>query len=284
MKHNAPLPLEGLPETSAPQERVQPSFGDTYAAFHRQLDAAHQRGDGVAASDIETMMNRMRYDLHGYTSPDGFEMWKHDVQSATRQTTDEEPITYPYTHARVVAMDLVNFKTLNDKIGHDAGDRVLQTLNDRLGEVFKRQDDVIGRAGGDEVVLVLPTNPEFDESEGGVYVREQIDRVVDTFNQMDDQAMGETLGIPLQQVAMLRRAMPHPARRGGLTFDKKSGPLMLRCTISEAIPLNGVVETSLHDLYAMYDPKEQIHTHHGGRPLKIGAQVINALARVTKGT
>lgn len=54
----------------------------------------------------------------------------------------------------VLLLDLDGFKPVNDDFGHDAGDRVLQIVAERLRECA-RETDFIARLGGDEFVLVL---------------------------------------------------------------------------------------------------------------------------------
>jgi diguanylate cyclase (GGDEF)-like protein/PAS domain S-box-containing protein len=51
-------------------------------------------------------------------------------------------------------MDIDNFKQINDKLGHDAGDRLLVAVAERL-KSSTRKYDIVGRYGGDEFVLVL---------------------------------------------------------------------------------------------------------------------------------
>ncbi len=58
----------------------------------------------------------------------------------------------------VVEIDADYFKDINDKYGHEVGDKALIALAQRLQEVFYKKKDSVYRVGGDEfVVLVLDT-------------------------------------------------------------------------------------------------------------------------------
>ncbi|MGC9293395.1 MAG: PAS domain S-box protein [Acidobacteriaceae bacterium] len=54
----------------------------------------------------------------------------------------------------VCMLDMDDFKSVNDTYGHDAGDRLLKTVAERL-QAFMRKSDFIARLGGDEFVLVF---------------------------------------------------------------------------------------------------------------------------------
>jgi diguanylate cyclase (GGDEF)-like protein/PAS domain S-box-containing protein len=54
-----------------------------------------------------------------------------------------------------IMMDIDNFKDVNDKFGHAAGDQVLQTVSGILVENI-RKIDILGRYGGDEFAILLP--------------------------------------------------------------------------------------------------------------------------------
>jgi diguanylate cyclase (GGDEF)-like protein len=62
-----------------------------------------------------------------------------------------------HNHQKVGFMfvDLDNFKAVNDKHGHEAGDVVLVEMSLRLTEEV-RDFDIVGRVGGDEFIIILP--------------------------------------------------------------------------------------------------------------------------------
>ena len=58
----------------------------------------------------------------------------------------------------VVFFDIDYFKRINDTYGHEAGDLVLKQLG-RLLLRLKRDVDIIGRYGGEEILAILPNTP-----------------------------------------------------------------------------------------------------------------------------
>ena len=57
-----------------------------------------------------------------------------------------------------VTVDIDHFKTVNDRFGHDVGDRVLQAFAGALVAAVSRTDIVI-RLGGEEFAIVMPATP-----------------------------------------------------------------------------------------------------------------------------
>ncbi|MDA8164826.1 MAG: GGDEF domain-containing protein [Desulfobacteraceae bacterium] len=55
----------------------------------------------------------------------------------------------------IASMDLDNFKTINDTLGHAKGDQTLQLVARTMAGMV-RQSDLLVRTGGDEFLLVLP--------------------------------------------------------------------------------------------------------------------------------
>ena len=74
---------------------------------------------------------------------------------------------YPTYEKRIITavmLDLDNFKNINDRFGHDEGDRVLRETGEKLGRLFGTEHCY--RYGGDEFLMICP-----DESEAEIVSR-----------------------------------------------------------------------------------------------------------------
>jgi diguanylate cyclase (GGDEF)-like protein/PAS domain S-box-containing protein len=87
----------------------------------------------------------------------------HDLLTGLpNRTTFQEHLSLALLTARqsqtmlcVMFMDLDRFKTINDTLGHDFGDFLLQEVAKRIKQCL-RQSDTVARWGGDEFTILLP--------------------------------------------------------------------------------------------------------------------------------
>lgn len=92
----------------------------------------------------------------------------------------------------VLFCDMDRLKRINDELGHDAGDRVLRQVGAAMKHKL-RSSDVIGRYGGDEFVVILPSitrETAFDRAD-------QLIAAVGSVNESlpDDLRVGLSVGI-----------------------------------------------------------------------------------------
>ena len=63
----------------------------------------------------------------------------------------------------VMMLDLDYFKSINDTLGHAAGDRLLQAASQRISAILRRSDTAV-RMGGDEFMIILPQVASGDDA------------------------------------------------------------------------------------------------------------------------
>ncbi|MEE9412158.1 MAG: EAL domain-containing protein [Methylococcales bacterium] len=116
-------------------------------------NAGKPTGAVVAISDVTEMRNLMQEMEH---------QANHDVLTALpnrvllRDRLEHAILRAKRTERQVIVLfiDLDGFKTVNDGLGHFAGDNLLKAVARRL-QLTARQEDTIARIGGDEFVIVL---------------------------------------------------------------------------------------------------------------------------------
>ncbi len=94
----------------------------------------------------------------------------------------------------VLFLDLDRFKQINDGLGHDLGDRVLQEIA-RCFEVRLPADAVVARWGGDEFVVAIPLLP--DDADRGMRLAMTLRERVMAPLQVDDELLhvGVSIGV-----------------------------------------------------------------------------------------
>ena len=117
------------------------------------------------------------------------------VESATRDPLtglwNRRALTMAVNRARpgdcIALVDLDHFKSINDTLGHDAGDHVLAAFGTHLRSGL-RDRDIVGRLGGEEFVIVFPAT-QVEE------VRMVLDRLRGTWRSAAPQPITFSVGV-----------------------------------------------------------------------------------------
>ncbi|MEP6972910.1 MAG: EAL domain-containing protein [Actinomycetota bacterium] len=93
----------------------------------------------------------------------------------------------------VVLLDLDGFKTVNDGLGHDAGDDLLVAVGGRM-QMAARASDTVARLGGDEFAILL--EDDSDEARATMTARRLLDALVTPFTVGSREVfIGASIGI-----------------------------------------------------------------------------------------
>jgi len=165
------------------------------------------------------------------------------------------------THAALLYVDLDDFKRINDSMGHEVGDELLQHISDRFRATL-RKSDIVARLGGDEFAILLR------DSHSAGQVRKTADKLIALVQQPltlkdRDVTVSATIGITLipddgQDVSTLMRnadlAM-YAAKKDG-----KHQSRFFSQEMQEAANQNLLLEQDLHnalknnELFLQYQP------------------------------
>jgi diguanylate cyclase (GGDEF)-like protein len=125
-----------LAESQAEVATYQRTLEDKVAQRTRELEIATAQAYKLAQHDILTglpnraLLNQRLKQIVAQASRDGLQV-------------------------ACLFLDFDHFKRINDTLGHDAGDQLLQAVAQRLASAV-RESDTVARLGGDEFVVILP--------------------------------------------------------------------------------------------------------------------------------
>ena len=118
----------------------------------------------------------------------------------------------------IVYVDCDNFKQVNDRLGHGAGDRVLQTIVDTARGKL-RETDTIARLGGDEFGIILPETDGSGAAKAITALRESLKQAMQAHAWEVSFSMGLgtfiSLNESLDELVSLSDALMYEAKRKG---------------------------------------------------------------------
>jgi len=139
------------------EERVKHKDGKThyYHTTKFRLLGIADEVIGTCAVSID-ISNAKKYEFDAYhDSLSGLHNYRYFVENLPRDIARAKRSN---KLLNVALIDLDSFKSINDNLGHDMGNKVLIAVAKVLKGVFHRPDDKYMRIGGDEFALIFMSN------------------------------------------------------------------------------------------------------------------------------
>ena len=126
---------------------------------------------------------------------------------------DETPVSDVSSPLAVLMLDLDRFKSVNDVLGYEVGDRLLLQVAERLARVALRPDDMVARLGGDEFAVLLPET----DAVQALQVAERMAAIFEESLAIDEHAvdLGISIGVAIHPDHAGDADALHEPRRGG---------------------------------------------------------------------
>lgn len=145
----------------------------------RELQTAHAAADLQAKTDPLTGINNRRAFL---------DQGEQIIRYCERHELD----------VCALVIDVDHFKSINDTLGHFAGDTVLKYIGEKIRKLFRRSD-VFGRIGGEEFAVILPHTSERD----AVAIAEKLRRAIaDAPIKCGDERVRVTLSVGVADASL----------------------------------------------------------------------------------
>ncbi len=138
--------------TSFPGETVLGALRSSDAAVIGYLGIIRDISERVAAEQALLAARKQLEQLALTDELTGIANRRHFTSVAHFQFAQAARYRMPLS---LIIIDIDHFKRINDRFGHEAGDRVLQALCEACRPLI-RQSDLLGRIGGEEFAILLP--------------------------------------------------------------------------------------------------------------------------------
>ena len=112
----------------------------------------------------------------------------------------------PFDSCGMIVLDVDSFKLVNDNYGHLFGDKVLARLAMLLKEVFRDNDSILMRAGGDEFVMIIDNPGDYEGKEISISAADMIEKANAGSNLKITSAVGMAKGYGRDVLEVVKRA------------------------------------------------------------------------------
>ena len=161
--------MQSLADPDAFRSRVEALYADPEAESHDlvefrdgrvfERDSRPQRVEGAVIGRVwsfrdVTAHRILQTELARQASHDPLTGLANQVLFRERVGQASRSLTRPEDRLAVLFIDLDDFKTVNDSLGHSAGDHLLISVSDRLRHCV-RNLDTVARLGGDEFAVLV---------------------------------------------------------------------------------------------------------------------------------
>jgi diguanylate cyclase (GGDEF)-like protein len=200
---------------------------------------------------------RMRADTDGLTHIANHRSLHEQLDRALQNAKAEQ------TPVSIILIDLDDFKIFNDVYGHPVGDSVLKTVAQCL-QNSTRSDDIVGRYGGDEFMLILPRTA----ASSALDLANRVLNLVSSCELVVNDArlpISVSIGVATfpvdgrtkdQLIAHVDSALYESKRNGGHTVRQAHIPR------ADWLVLQGSTFSALEGLVRAVDAKDQYTRHH----------------------
>jgi diguanylate cyclase (GGDEF)-like protein/PAS domain S-box-containing protein len=183
-------------------------------------------------------------------------------------------------HGAVMFIDLDNFKTINDTLGHEIGDLLLKQVAQRLIACV-RESDTVARLGGDEFVILLEFLSE-NSSEAAMQTEIVGDKILASLNRLYQLGVHECRNTPSLGATLFKghvQTMDELLKQADIAMyqSKRVGRNTLHFfdpAMQHTIDLRALLEGELHKALEnqQFQLHYQIQVDMTGRPL--GAEAL----------
>jgi diguanylate cyclase (GGDEF)-like protein/PAS domain S-box-containing protein len=141
-------------------------------------------GNALGRKQAEDLIKNMAY-YDALTQLPNRNLFQNHLQMAMAHTRRNK------TAVAIMILDIDDFKTINDSLGHQTGDLLLKVVAGRLIKCV-REGDTVARMGGDEFMIILP---DLVQPQDAALVAQKILAILDQPFQIDKYEFRTTASI-----------------------------------------------------------------------------------------